>query len=155
MKVLLFDIETAPCECWSWGLWNELKSTKMIKSDWYVLCWRAKWLGSKEIIEGTVSGKNDKPCMVKLRNLLSEADIVIGQNGDNFDIKKVNTRFIIHGLTPPSPFKSIDTLKIARRCFKFTSNRLDDLGNYLGVGRKNDNNQCNNNPFHCCTRCYF
>jgi Zn ribbon nucleic-acid-binding protein len=49
-----------------------------------------------------------------------------------------NTFFIKEGLTPPSPYKVIDTLTIARSKFKFMSNKLDDLGKYLGVGRKVD-----------------
>ena len=39
-------------------------------------------------------------------------------------------------MNPPSPYKSIDTLKMARRSFKFDSNKLDQLGRYLGLGRK-------------------
>jgi len=42
----------------------------------------------------------------------------------------------MQGLRPPSPYKTIDTLKAARRFFLFESNRLDSLGQYLGVGRK-------------------
>jgi hypothetical protein len=37
----------------------------------------------------------------------------------------------------PAPrYKTIDTLKVAKRNFAFTSNKLDELGKYLGVGRK-------------------
>src|SRR5262249_49753582 len=45
-------------------------------------------------------------------------------------------RFVAHGLKPPSPYQTVDTLKIARRHFKFDSNRLDALAGYLRVGRK-------------------
>jgi hypothetical protein len=48
----------------------------------------------------------------------------------------VNARFATHGLKPPSDYKTIDTLKIARRVFKFDSNKLDNLGRYLDEGRK-------------------
>lgn len=135
-KILLFDIETAPCEAYIWSIWKELGSANMVKNDWYVLCWCAKWLDGKQMFSGRAVDGDDRESMVKLRDLLDEADFVITQNGDKFDIKKVNTRFIIHGIKPPSSFTSIDTLKIAKRHFKFTSNRLDDLGQYLGVGRK-------------------
>ena len=39
-------------------------------------------------------------------------------------------------MKPPAPFKVVDTLKIARKYFAFTSNRLNDLGIYLGLGEK-------------------
>jgi hypothetical protein len=48
----------------------------------------------------------------------------------------MNTRFIFHDLTPPEPYKTIDTLKVAKKYFAFNSNKLDDLGNFLKVGRK-------------------
>ena len=70
--------------------------------------------------------------------LLNEADIIVGHNIDQFDIKKLNTRFLMHKMDPPSPYKTVDTLKIARRHFAFTSNKLNDLGEMLGLGKKID-----------------
>ena len=55
---------------------------------------------------------------------------------DKFDIKKMYARFLYYGFPPPSPFKSIDTVKIARKYFSMNSNKLDDIGRYLGIGRK-------------------
>jgi len=80
--------------------------------------------------------ENDLLLATELWKLLDEADVVIAHNGDQFDIKKTNARFAFYNLPPPSPYKTIDTLKVARRYFNFTSNKLDDLGNYLGYGRK-------------------
>lgn len=56
--------------------------------------------------------------------MLDEADIVITQNGRKFDQKKLNARFILNGFKPPSSYKHIDTLVIARKHFGFTSNKL-------------------------------
>ena len=36
----------------------------------------------------------------------------------------------------PVKFNSIDTLKMARAGFKFNSNKLDYMGDYLGLGQK-------------------
>jgi hypothetical protein len=140
-KILFFDLETAPCEAWTWGLYNELTSMEFIKSDWYVLCWAAKWLGSKEMMsEGQYSkSKNDKRIVKKLWKLFDEADIIVAHNAVKFDVRKANTRFIKNGLKPPSPPKVVDTLKTARKYFAFTSNRLGDLGNFLGLGTKKAN----------------
>jgi hypothetical protein len=41
-----------------------------------------------------------------------------------------------HNMSPPTPYRQLDTKKIAKRYFNFTSNKLDDLGVYLGVGKK-------------------
>jgi hypothetical protein len=39
-------------------------------------------------------------------------------------------------MRPPSPSKVVDTLREARKYFYFTSNRLGNLGEILGVGTK-------------------
>jgi hypothetical protein len=71
-----------------------------------------------------------------LHSLFSAADILVAQNGDNFDIKMANAEFIQYGLKPTPPHKTVDTLKVARAKFRFNSNKLDDLGARLGLGRK-------------------
>ena len=79
--------------------------------------------------------------MKELWKLFDQADITVAHNNLSFDYKKSNTRFIQHGLTPPSPYKLVDTLQVARRHFKFVSNKLDDLGRDLGLGRKIETGQ--------------
>jgi len=140
-SVLLFDIETAPYEGYFFDRWKQNISMSMVKEDWSVLCWAAKWLDKPDMTDSCswrtgACVRDDKACMLALHGLLSQADIVVAHNGDKFDIKRVNARFVKHGLEPPKPFKSVDTLKIAKKKFAFPSNRLDDLGEFLGVGRK-------------------
>lgn len=118
----------------------------MMVKDWYVLCWCAKWLGKNKIMSSALPDhklyigepENDLEVMKELWPLLDEADIVVAHNCIKFDKRKAYARFIIHGLLPPSPFKMVDTLRVARSQFAFTSNRLDDLGEYLGIGKKRD-----------------
>jgi len=142
-KILVFDIETAPNLGYTWGLYEQ--NVVSFKHEWYVLSFVAKWLGEKKIITSCLfdfktrfkkDPTDDYAVIKKLWNLFDEADVVIAHNGDKFDIRKMNARFIYHNLTPPSPYKSIDTLKIARKYFKFNSNKLDDLGKHLGLGEK-------------------
>jgi len=137
-KVLVFDIETAPCMSYIWGLYQEVNSTNFIQKDWYVICWSAKWLGEKKIFNASSRTENDYQCVKALWKLIDEADVLIAHNGDRFDVKKINARFIIHGMKAPSTYRTIDTLKAARANFKFTSNRLTDIGQYLKVGKKMD-----------------
>lgn len=141
-KIAFFDIETAPLRSWNWGIWEQ--NAIEVSDDWFMLSYAMKWDGQKKITckalpdyRGYKSKKDcDKALVTDLHTMMNEADVIIAHNGDAFDIKKANARFIKHGLPPVSPYKSIDTLKIARRHFKFDSNKLDSLGDYLGVGRK-------------------
>jgi len=146
MKVLLLDIETAPNRAYMWGMWQELRSTKFLISDWFIMCWSAKWLGDKKIMSASVHEnpdykkhpEDDKRILIELQKLLNEADIVIAHNGKKFDCKKIRTRLILNDIKPSSPYTILDTLNAARAEFAFTSNRLDDLGEFLKVGRKMD-----------------
>jgi hypothetical protein len=142
-KVAFFDVENAPSLGWFWGhLWE----TSIIGVDvpWYMLSFSYKWMGESKVHCHALPDyklykrdkEDDKRLIKDLHKLFDEADILIAHNGDRFDIRKANARFIMQGLRPPSPYKSIDTLKVARQKFHFQSNKLDDLGQYLGVGRK-------------------
>lgn len=145
-KVLFLDIETSPKTAYVWGLWKQNVSMKQLIQDVYVLNWGAKWQGSDEVFwdalyrhpEYKEDPTDDSAVVATMHELLDEADYVVGHNGDRFDLPILNARFIKHGMHPPSPYQSIDTLRIARRNFRFTSNRLDSLGEFLGAGRKID-----------------
>jgi hypothetical protein len=145
-KILMIDIETAPSIAYIWKLWQEVSSMNMVAEDWYILCWCAKWVGDPTIIQSALPDHslylkqpaNDLEIMRDLYPLLDEADIVVGHGCAQFDIKKINTRFITHNMHPPSPYKVVDTLKIARRYFAFMSNKLNDLGKFLDLGEKEE-----------------
>jgi uncharacterized protein YprB with RNaseH-like and TPR domain len=70
---------------------------------------------------------NDKVILKEIWKLLNEADVVITQNGEKFDSPKLNARFMLNGMRPPSPYRHIDTYKLVRRVAAFTSNGLDYL----------------------------
>lgn len=140
-KILFIDIETFPLLAYLWGVWEQNALSVTRRS--IICCYSAKWLGGKQVTRGLPDykgykkGQEDDSKLVKeLWDLLDQADIVVAQNGDNFDIKKMNTRFTFHKMSPPSPYKTVDTLKVARNIFGFESNKLDDLGKYLEIGEK-------------------
>jgi DNA polymerase elongation subunit (family B) len=142
-RILAFDIETAPSLGWYFDLWKE-GNIVGTKAEWYMLCFAYKFLGDKKVktfslpdFKGYKAGsENDEQLVRELWKLFDEADILIAHNGDKFDIKKANARFSYYNLPPPSPYKTVDTLKVAKRYFGFTSNKLDSLGDHLGYGRK-------------------
>ncbi|MFP5260998.1 MAG: ribonuclease H-like domain-containing protein [Blastocatellia bacterium] len=142
-KILLFDEETAPSLGHYFDLWKEGNIVDTVK-DCYMLCFAYKWLGDKKVssyalpdFKGYKPGsEDDKELIKKLWELFNEADVLVAHNGDKFDIRKANARFAYYNLPPPSPYKTIDTLKVAKRYFNFTSNKLDSLGKHLGYGSK-------------------
>jgi len=57
---------------------------------------------------------SDKRLCNTLYSLFDEADIVVGHNGQAFDVHTMNAWWVKHGFAPPSPYKIVDTLKIAK-----------------------------------------
>ena len=141
-KILVLDIETSLMQVYVWDIKDQYINPGQIKKDWHLMAWAAKWLdepASKAIYRDQRNAKsieNDKALLIDLWKLLDEADIVITQNGKNFDGPKLNARFIMHGMKPPSPYRHLDTYQIVKSVAKFTSNSLDYLTNHLNVKYK-------------------
>lgn len=136
MRTLLIDLETFPHLAAVWGMFKEnIPLDRLIESG-YTACWSAKWLGEDDIYFDSVH-RNDASQMVRnAHDLLDEADAVIHYNGRKFDIPTLNKEFLNYGLAPPSPYKQIDLLETARKQFRFASNKLDYVAQFLGVGQK-------------------
>lgn len=140
-KILFFDIETTPNLAYIWGKYEQTAVGFTAHS--HLLSFSAKWKGGKTITKGLIDypnyekdRHNDLLLTKELWGLLNEADIVVAHNGKAFDTKKVNARFSYHKLPPPSPYKVVDTKEMSKRYFNFTSNSLDDISQYLGLGKK-------------------
>lgn len=136
LKVLVLDIETSPLLAYVWDRHDQNIGLNQIKDEWYVIAWAAKWLGdlpSKVMYEDQRNKdiSNDYYLLCRIWKLLDEADIIITQNGQNFDARKLNARFIHWGMRPPSPYRHIDTYRIAKRVAKFTANSLEYLAGKL------------------------
>src|SRR5438067_839754 len=111
MKILMVDIETAPHLAHVWGLWDQNIGLPQIIESGYTLCWAAKWLGEREIHFSSMrDGK--KRMIAKLHKLMSEADAVCTYNGNKFDLPTIHKDFLLQGLAPPPPSKSIDLLRV-------------------------------------------
>lgn len=130
------DIETAPNLVHVWGLWQQNVGTNQIIDSGYVLCYAAKWLDEPEVFFDSLQ-RNDKKSMIgNIHAMLEEADAVVHYNGRKFDIPTLNKEFVLQGLPPPSPYRQIDLLRVARSQFRFPSNKLDYIAASLGLGEK-------------------
>lgn len=133
LKILIIDIETSPIRAKLWRLGKQVVTLDQLDEDWYVMAWAAKWLGDSRIFYSDQSEvpemKNDKKSMEEVRALLLEADVVITQNGISFDLPKLMTRFFFWKLGPIKKLRQWDNLKVVRRIFGFTSNKLAHLTN--------------------------
>lgn len=142
-RILIYDLEVTPMLTWTYRRYDA--NVIYVERESYVMCFSYKWLGEKGIKcvaqtdfpEAYAKDPYSDLELVKvLWNLIDEADIVIAHNASKFDNPVTNERFLFHKMMPPSPYKTIDTLLVAKRQFKNSSNSLDNLCEKLGIGTK-------------------
>lgn len=138
MKILLSDIETAPNLATVWGLWGQNIAINQIMAAGYTLCWSAKWLGDDEVMFDSVHKSSATKMLKRIHSLLDECDAVVTYNGDKFDLPTLSKDFLTHGMKPPAPYKSIDLCTVAKKQFRFPSNKLDYIAQALGIGKKTE-----------------
>lgn len=136
MRTLLLDIETAPNKVYSWGMYDQNIAMNQVVETSYVMCWSAKWLGTRGVMFDSVKTSSRVRMLGKMHKLLDEADVVVHYNGLKFDIPVLNKEFIKAGYAPPAPYKQVDCLKEVRRLFRFEINKLDFVVQALKIGAK-------------------
>jgi predicted RNA-binding Zn-ribbon protein involved in translation (DUF1610 family) len=124
-----------------WSPWDGFVPHDRVIHDTFLLTWSAKWAGEREVLSDTLTSaealdRDDTRIAASIAELLREADVVVAHNGDRFDIPKLNGRLLQLGLEPLGPVRTIDTLKLAKRNIKVAFNKLDYLGEFLGLGKK-------------------
>jgi len=140
--VLSIDYETSPSKGYFFGSIWETDIVEKIEDE-QILCVGYKWgdgpvkVIGQDDFKGYKKGVlNDRELVKFFAPILAKADIVSAHNGDSFDIKVFNTRLLAHGMAPVPIAKTFDTKKQAKSVFHFSSNRLDDIAAFLGIGRK-------------------
>ena len=119
-----------------WGLWDQSFGLNQVKEWSSVICFAAKWLGTKKIEYYSDHHDGHAAMVEQAHRMIDEADAVVHYNGKAFDIKHLNREFLLAGMPPPKSHKDIDLLSVARSRFKFPSNKLDHVSQALGVGSK-------------------
>ena len=155
-RVVTLDIERIPGRHSTWHrgqtitgpFWdlNEIKAWtgKRIHADdvkeWpRTICAAWKWYDAESVefaAEWEVGGYDG--FMRAVWEVFDRADLIIGHNADRFDARHLMGGWAEMGLPAPSPYKVIDTLKIARGTFAYESNTLDALNKRLGIDAKTD-----------------
>ena len=142
-KRLFFDIEMSYVLARLWGTGEQYIRHDNIIDDKKIICVSYKWQYEDEVhtLKWEKNRKGewcDKKVVKEFIKVLGEADEICAHNGDRFDIREIRTRAIKHRLLMFPKYRSLDTLKKARKYFNFQSNKLDYLGQVFKVGRKLD-----------------
>lgn len=138
IRRLFFDIETSL----NVGLFFQTghKITighENIVKERAIICICYKWSGNKKVYSLQWDSKqDDKKMLQDFLEVANQADELVGHNGDAFDLKWIRTRCYFHNIPMMPNFKTIDTLKEARKGFRFNSNRLDYISKFGGAEGK-------------------
>jgi len=144
--IFLLDIETSPIHVRAWGLYKQRIDHFRIIHDWFMISWAGKWLGASNILSDVVTPeeakqRDDKRIAMSIWEHIDRADIIMAHNCKKFDNRKLNARFIMHGILPPSPYQQIDTLKASQKEFAFSSHKLDYLTTMFSLRKRIQNYQ--------------
>jgi hypothetical protein len=143
MRILHLDVETSPNVGHVWSLFEANISLVQLLVPTRIICVAAKWDGQRGIHffrvqvdeHGNVDPKSRRAMLAGIHKLMSEADAICTFNGDKFDLPKLAGEFLLEGLAPPPPARSIDLYKTAKK-LGFPSAKLAYVADALGVGSK-------------------
>lgn len=142
-NVVTFDIERmkgrAEVEFWDLGDFKNRRIHADMVVEWpRTICLAWRWYGTKRVEFASEWGDGREAMLLRAWEMFDRADVMYGHNIDGFDVKKLNSEWALMGLNPPAPFKTVDTLKVARARFGYESNTLDALCKRLGIVAKTD-----------------
>lgn len=136
MKMLFYDLEVSREIVAGYGNKWDFKVVKTLRHQ-ELMCFAYKWAGENKIhYVSRHDFKTYRELVQFLADLQDTADVIVAHNANKFDNKMSNRLFVKENVLPPSPYKTVDTLQVARSKFKFQSNSLKDLAEYLELGEK-------------------
>jgi hypothetical protein len=139
-KRLFYDIETSYyiVKAWRPGYNLNIGPHQVIKFP-AIICVSYKWEGEDKVNSlRWDDNQDDKTLLEKFIPILDKANQIVAHHGDSFDLKWLRMRAIKQGLIMKPRYETIDTKKLAKSQFNFHSNKLDELGRFFDLGRKND-----------------
>lgn len=135
-RVLTLDLETSPNIAHVWALYDQTISLAQLQDTTKVISFAAKWHDRKTVIFKSDFHDGHDAMVQAAWDLIDQAEVVVHYNGTTFDIPHLHREFLLAGLTPPSPVKQVDLLRVVKANFRFTSNKLQHVSTQLGLAGK-------------------
>lgn len=135
-RILLWDCETLPHVLWNFGNRMEWMRPGQVIRPSRTIMFGAKWYGEKSAVVHAEWDDSHEEMAKHLFALYDEADIIVAYNGDRFDDKKAKTLFEQYGLGRPSPYKTVDPFKVAKKHLDLPSYKLDEVLKFYGLPEK-------------------
>ena len=135
-KTLIFDIETGIRPAMLFGTGEQYVGAEAFAEEPIMLGWSAKYAGDSKIYsrfmtKEEVLNKDHSQVVKELWDMLSTVTISASYNGNNFDVRYVNSFFAQQDLGLPNKIRNIDPCQIARSVFRLDSYKMDYLAKYF------------------------
>jgi hypothetical protein len=143
-RTCILDIENFPNFGYAWEQQEKYPSRQnliSVERPWNIASFAYKWAGgpARPLCVALPDFPktyrkdpfDDSELLKELHAILDEANLIVGHNVKQFDLRKIRARMFKHHQKPPSPFRVYDTLTEARSLGMFPSNRLGDLARFL------------------------
>jgi uncharacterized protein YprB with RNaseH-like and TPR domain len=132
-KLLFWDIETSLIELYAHRIGEQYVNHTQIKKDKKIICISYKaegWKKTKTLYWDR--NQDDRTMLEKFVKIAQKYPVLVGQNGDAFDLKTFKGRLWQEQLSPLTNILTLDTLKMSRQNFKLTSHKLDYKSKVIG-----------------------
>ena len=143
-NIVTLDIERIPgsftADFWDMNAFKNRRIHPDMVTDWpRTICLAWRFYGTKRVeFAAEWEPGGHQAMLVAAWEVYDKADIVVGHNVARFDSKHLQTGWLELGLPMPSPFKTVDTLTVARQRFAMESNTLDAICKRLNIPHKTD-----------------
>ena len=124
MRILYYDLETAPNLVYSFNTFKANIGHEQIVEPARIICFSYQWDDETKVHFESEHHSSRKEMLDKLWELLDEADFVVGYNNAGFDDIWVKSELLSEGYPPFSPFRSIDLYQGIKRLTRFPSKKL-------------------------------
>lgn len=117
----MLDLESQRAVVETFSLFSNFTHIDRVLTPSRLLCFAAQWYGDEKLFFHAAWDDDDEysyDLMLRAAwNLVNEADFVVGWNNTRFDDQWLQAEFGRLGLGRPSPFKSLDLMKVAKKNF--------------------------------------
>ncbi|CAN5394978.1 hypothetical protein BH10PLA2_BH10PLA2_25380 [soil metagenome] len=143
-RILIYDIETLPNKGYFFDVFSDRGiALEFIEKPKSIVTIAYKFIGDQQpkVLRANTPYE-DADILAKFLPIWESANYGVAHFGRGFDMPFIAARLMANNLPPLPPLPQIDTYQLAKRHFgrSLNSNKLDHLGDVLGLGRKNKTN---------------
>lgn len=137
-KVLVYDIETSRTTIKTWWTGKQYISHNQLRDEPQIISIAWKWLGEDMVHthHWDMDTHSDKQLLEEFLQHYNSADMVVGQNNNRFDNRRIAARALKHDLYIDIHVKSYDIMAQLKKHTRLPSYSMAYVTKYLGITQK-------------------